>query len=187
MPGRHKRRNFGFGWSTVQLCVTGDLVNTEWVWVKAVIQKAGRRENATWCNKIFIGSFKNWFLKKNKVTVTFLMSVFETLTPQCFAKAGKMEPNHLLNGFGPLQPAVAMLWWLRELLLTSTRWQLFPSADMIVTCGIHLMFKAFSMLLFWWINKPQIQNFGLVHFSEWLLPLPLKVVWYSETGWLVQK
>lgn len=27
---------------------------------------------------------------------------------QCFAKAGKMEPNHLFNGFGPLQPAVAM-------------------------------------------------------------------------------
>lgn len=41
----------------------------------------------------------------------------ETVIPQCFAKAGKMEPNHLLNGFGPLQPAVAMLWWLQELLL----------------------------------------------------------------------
>lgn len=27
---------------------------------------------------------------------------------QCFAKAGKMEPNQLFNGFGPLQPAVAM-------------------------------------------------------------------------------
>lgn len=38
-------------------------------------------------------------------------------TLKCFAKAGKMEPNHLLNGFGPLQPAVAMLWWLPELLL----------------------------------------------------------------------
>lgn len=37
------------------------------------------------------------------------MSVRETVIPQCFAKAGKMEPNHLLNGFGPLQPAVAML------------------------------------------------------------------------------
>lgn len=33
----------------------------------------------------------------------------QTVIPQCFAKAGKMEPNHLLNGFGPLQPAVAML------------------------------------------------------------------------------
>ena len=27
---------------------------------------------------------------------------------KCFAKAGKMEPNQLLNGFGPLQPAVAL-------------------------------------------------------------------------------
>lgn len=45
------------------------------------------------------------------------MSASETVIPQCFAKAGKMEPNHLLNGFGPLQPAVAMLWWLQELLL----------------------------------------------------------------------
>lgn len=27
---------------------------------------------------------------------------------QCFAKAGKMEPNHLFNGFGPLQPAVGL-------------------------------------------------------------------------------
>lgn len=27
---------------------------------------------------------------------------------QCFARAGKMEPNRLFNGFGPLQPAVAM-------------------------------------------------------------------------------
>ena len=26
---------------------------------------------------------------------------------KCFAKAGKMEPNQLFNGFGPLQPAVA--------------------------------------------------------------------------------
>lgn len=42
------------------------------------------------------------------------MSISETVIPQCFAKAGKMEPNHLLNGFGPLQPAVAMLWWLQE-------------------------------------------------------------------------
>lgn len=42
-----------------------------------------------------------------------------TANPQCFAKAGKMEPNHLLNGFGPLQPAVAMLWWLPELLLSA--------------------------------------------------------------------
>ena len=33
----------------------------------------------------------------------------DTVNPQCFAKAGKKEPNHLLNGFGPLQPAVAML------------------------------------------------------------------------------
>jgi len=38
--------------------------------------------------------------------------------PQCFAKAGKMEPNHLFNGFGPLQPAVAMLWWQHELFLS---------------------------------------------------------------------
>lgn len=45
------------------------------------------------------------------------MSIPDTVIPQCFAKAGKMEPNHLLNGFGPLQPAVAMLWWLQELLL----------------------------------------------------------------------
>lgn len=37
------------------------------------------------------------------------MSAPQTVIPQCFAKAGKMEPNHLLNGFGPLQPAVAML------------------------------------------------------------------------------
>lgn len=44
--------------------------------------------------------------------------ILETANPQCFAKAGKMEPNHLLNGFGPLQPAVAMLWWLLELLLS---------------------------------------------------------------------
>lgn len=42
-----------------------------------------------------------------------------TANPQCFAKAGKMEPNHLFNGFGPLQPAVAMLWWLPELLLSA--------------------------------------------------------------------
>ncbi|KAM7404220.1 hypothetical protein PAMP_011587 [Pampus punctatissimus] len=28
--------------------------------------------------------------------------------PKCFAKAGKMEPNQLFNGFGPLQPAVAV-------------------------------------------------------------------------------
>jgi len=27
---------------------------------------------------------------------------------KCFAKAGKMEPNQLFNGFGPLQPAVAV-------------------------------------------------------------------------------
>ena len=27
---------------------------------------------------------------------------------ECFAKAGKMEPNQLFDGFGPLQPAVAM-------------------------------------------------------------------------------
>lgn len=26
---------------------------------------------------------------------------------ECFAKAGKMEPNQLFDGFGPLQPAVA--------------------------------------------------------------------------------
>lgn len=52
--------------------------------------------------------YRDFFLK-NKGFRTFLMFVFETLTPQCFAKAGKMEPNHLLNGFGPLQPAVAML------------------------------------------------------------------------------
>lgn len=32
---------------------------------------------------------------------------------QCFAKAGKMEPNQLFNGFGPLQPAVAVHWSLR--------------------------------------------------------------------------
>lgn len=37
------------------------------------------------------------------------VAIPETANPQCFAKAGKMEPNHLLNGFGPLQPAVAML------------------------------------------------------------------------------
>lgn len=56
--------------------------------------------------------------------VCFTSSSFSTLSPvgpdlplKCFAKAGKMEPNHLLNGFGPLQPAVAMLWWLQELLL----------------------------------------------------------------------
>lgn len=28
--------------------------------------------------------------------------------PECFAEAGKMEPNQLLDGFGPLQPAVAV-------------------------------------------------------------------------------
>lgn len=27
---------------------------------------------------------------------------------KCFAEAGKMEPNQLLDGFGPLQPAVAV-------------------------------------------------------------------------------
>lgn len=42
-------------------------------------------------------------------TADAAQSVSETAIPQCFAKAGKMEPNHLLNGFGPLQPAVAML------------------------------------------------------------------------------
>lgn len=42
-------------------------------------------------------------------------SFFSTLSPfgpdsplKCFAKAGKMEPNQLFNGFGPLQPAVAV-------------------------------------------------------------------------------
>ncbi|KAB5546393.1 hypothetical protein PHYPO_G00071520 [Pangasianodon hypophthalmus] len=30
------------------------------------------------------------------------------LIPECFAKAGKMEPNQLFYGFGPLQPAVAV-------------------------------------------------------------------------------
>lgn len=48
MPGRQKkkkkRRNFGFGRSTVQLCVSGELVNTEWVGVKAGRQKAERQE-----------------------------------------------------------------------------------------------------------------------------------------------
>lgn len=33
---------------------------------------------------------------------------------QCFARAGKMEPNRLFNGFGPLQPAVAMHWLLQD-------------------------------------------------------------------------
>lgn len=51
------------------------------------------------------------------------VSVPETVIPQCFAKAGKMEPNHLLNGFGPLQPAVAMLWWLQEPPTQSLQWQ----------------------------------------------------------------
>lgn len=86
----------------MQLCVSGELANTEWVGVKAAIQKAERKETATWCEEIF-------FVFLNKVFRRFPMFVFETLTPQCFAKAGKMEPNHLLNGFGPLQPAVAML------------------------------------------------------------------------------
>lgn len=42
-----------------------------------------------------------------------IQSILTVLDPQpaalqCFAKAGKMEPNRLFNGFGPLQPAVAM-------------------------------------------------------------------------------
>lgn len=87
----------------MQLCVSGELVNTEWVGVKAGIQKA-----ETGKHYMVYRDFRS-FLFLNKVFRTFLMFVFETLTPQCFAKAGKMEPNHLLNGFGPLQPAVAML------------------------------------------------------------------------------
>lgn len=37
---------------------------------------------------------------------TVLDSILAVL--QCFARAGKMEPNRLFNGFGPLQPAVAV-------------------------------------------------------------------------------
>lgn len=67
-----------------------------------------------------------------------------TANPQCFAKAGKMEPNHLLNGFGPLQPAVAMLWWLPELLLSAHnctsqhQWQLLGEWLKCDTCCSNL-------------------------------------------------
>lgn len=47
---------------------------------------------------------------------------------QCFARAGKMEPNRLFNGFGPLQPAVAMHWLLPD----SQRFHLWVS----VTCQL---------------------------------------------------
>lgn len=43
---------------------------------------------------------------------TVLDSILAVL--QCFARAGKMEPNRLFNGFGPLQPAVAMHWLPRD-------------------------------------------------------------------------
>lgn len=72
--------------------------------------------NATWtflCDVALI-RFNN--LTAALLTAHFtavLLCAAETKIPQCFAKAGKMEPNHLLNGFGPLQPAVAMLWWQR--------------------------------------------------------------------------
>ena len=48
-------------------------------------------------------------------------SSLSTLSPvgpdsplKCFAKAGKMEPNQLFNGFGPFQPAVAVHWSLQH-------------------------------------------------------------------------
>ena len=52
--------------------------------------------------------------------LTSSSSSLSTLSPvgpdsplKCFAKAGKMEPNQLINGFGPFQPAVAVHWSLQ--------------------------------------------------------------------------
>lgn len=123
------------------------------------------------------------------------MSVSETVIPQCFAKAGKMEPNHLLNGFGPLQPAVAMLWWLQELLL------LFDAFDKITVmaaghslmmtglwasfylqhleCSVIVMFNAVSFLT----NKetdPSFKTLVWSTFPDWVLPLCLQRDWYSD-------
>lgn len=60
--------------------------------------------------------FNKWYTSvgpSNTRHVIFLQMSIELVwilnqQRQCFAKAGKMEPNRLFNGFGPLQPAVAM-------------------------------------------------------------------------------
>lgn len=106
----------------------------------------------------------------------------EAANPQCFAKAGKMEPNHLLNGFGPLQPAVAMLWWLPELPLSQS---LRPTAALPDDGGFRVsgwnVPPPYDTLLFHCLpNKSRFQpNFAAVHFLEWVLPLCRRVDWYS--------
>lgn len=118
-------------------------------------------------------------------------SSFSTLSPvgpdsplKCFAKAGKMEPNHLLNGFGPLQPAVAMLWWLQGApfaVMPSTQslqWQQAASWWFSTNNIWSVWWFSCSMLKlsdFWLINKPiPASNFGMVHFPDWVLPLCLQ-------------
>lgn len=97
--------------------------------------------------------------------------------PQCFAKAGKMEPNHLLNGFGPLQPAVAMLWWLQELqhnlfndlqVKMSGLW-LSPTINI---WSVHWLSCSMPTLSYFLLIKDQseLQNFHMVPCPAWVLP-----------------
>ena len=112
------------------------------------------------------------------------VSVSETVIPQCFAKAGKMEPNHLLNGFGPLQPAVAMLWWLQGApfaVMPSTQslqWQQAASWWFSTNKIWSVWWFSCSMLNlsdFWLIKKPiPASYFSMVHFPDWVLPLCLQ-------------
>lgn len=158
---------------------------------------------ATWpfSAQCFSGSF--WiklYCSRAFETVHFTpvpMYFSETVIPQCFAKAGKMEPNHLLNGFGPLQPAVAMLWWLQELLLLwclqhnhcngsgpllDHDWLMAFLYQQHLECSVIVVSNAKPVSFL--TNKETNPSFKTLVLwygpLSWVLPLCLQWDWYSE-------
>lgn len=68
-----------------------------------------------WSTNTRISNISRWSI----IIILQIKCILTVLDPkvaalQCFARAGKMEPNRLFNGFGPLQPAVAMHWLLQD-------------------------------------------------------------------------